>query len=91
MKMLCLTLAGVVLAGMVSNASAEPKKRGLRNNQPGSSVAADMSRRSVASAQQAETMDDIRANSLDPAGNYRGFPSWARAAFGGPYGSSGRN
>jgi len=27
-----------------------------------------------------ETMDDIRANSLDPAGNYKGYPSWARAA-----------
>lgn len=31
-----------------------------------------------------ETYDDIRANSQDPAGNYRGFPSWARAAFTNP-------
>jgi hypothetical protein len=30
---------------------------------------------------QAETMDDIRANSQDPSGNYSAFPSWARIAF----------
>lgn len=28
-----------------------------------------------------ETYNDIRANSQDPAGNYKGFPSWARSAF----------
>ena len=28
-----------------------------------------------------ESYDCIRANSQDPAGNYRGFPCWARAAF----------
>jgi hypothetical protein len=28
-----------------------------------------------------ETHDDVRANSQDPAGNYKAFPSWARAAF----------
>jgi hypothetical protein len=27
-----------------------------------------------------ETHDDVRANSLDPAGDYKGYPSWARAA-----------
>ena len=32
-------------------------------------------------SQRAETMDDIRANAQDPAGNYKDFPSWARAAF----------
>ncbi len=28
-----------------------------------------------------ETMDTIRANDLDPAGDYKGYPDWARAAF----------
>jgi hypothetical protein len=27
-----------------------------------------------------ETYDDIRANYLDPAGDYKAYPSWARAA-----------
>jgi hypothetical protein len=28
-----------------------------------------------------ELMDRIRANDLDPANNYRGYPDWARKAF----------
>ena len=28
-----------------------------------------------------ETMDTIQANDLDPAGNYKGYPDWARKAF----------
>ncbi len=34
-----------------------------------------------AAARPVETMDDIRANDQDPAGNYKAFPSWARSAF----------
>ncbi len=30
-----------------------------------------------------ETPEDILANSRDPAGNYKGYPSWARAALAG--------
>lgn len=33
-------------------------------------------------APQIETHDCVRANGVDPAGNYKGFPCWARAAFG---------
>jgi hypothetical protein len=27
-----------------------------------------------------ETHDDVRANALDPGGDYKAYPSWARAA-----------
>ncbi len=33
-------------------------------------------------SRQIESHDCVRANGVDPAGNYKGFPCWARAAFG---------
>jgi hypothetical protein len=41
---------------------------------------------------RAETAETIRANAADPSGNYRGYPDWARFAFGPvrPGGSGGR-
>jgi hypothetical protein len=43
---------------------------------------------SRAAAAKAETPSP-RAQSLDPAGNYSGYPDWARAAFGPRAGGSG--
>ena len=42
------------------------------------------------SSRKVETMDDIRANAYDPACNYCGQPSWARAALSPKDGGSGR-
>src|SRR5262245_32530028 len=36
------------------------------------------------------SQDAVRAASVDPAGNYKAFPDWARAAFGGRNPGSGR-
>lgn len=50
---------------------------------PGEAEAYHESRRYVGKPYRAKKVCDadcVRANALDPAGDYRGYPDWARAA-----------
>ncbi len=71
-----LTVMGVIAA------SAEPI--GVKSKARAKAAPPAQSKVEKQQVRAIETYDDIRANSQDPAGNYKGFPSWARAAFTNP-------
>lgn len=76
MRKIALVLAAASILSpplaLSTSADAQPVKRRT-------TVQVNPSR---AAPSRVETMETIRANALDPAGNYRGYPDWARAAFG---------
>jgi hypothetical protein len=80
-------VAAAVAAASTAAVAAEDGKQTARKHSRATYAAVQQQQR----ARPVETMEDIRANSLDPAGNYKGYPSWARSAFGGPYGGGGRD
>lgn len=74
-----LSLAAVTLLGTLAIPAEAAGKAKPKHAQR--TLASPARPQQPAKAQPVETMDDIRANDQDPAGNYKNFPSWARAAF----------
>lgn len=70
-----LTAALIAAFTLVAAAPADAKSK--RQKTAGSTAVAERIQ------EPRESHDCVRANSLDPAGNYRGFPCWARAALSG--------
>lgn len=73
-----LMIAALVAASTVSVAAAPADAKSKRTR-----YYAPPQNERVVVRENPDSADCVRARSLDPAGNYRGYPCWARAALSG--------
>ncbi len=74
------TITGLAAAVALSAAATPADARSKRKQQP---VPPYPYERSVRGYENPSSHECIRARSLDPGGNYRNYPCWARAALSG--------
>jgi hypothetical protein len=77
MRMILFATAAVLAGALLAGTAEAQSTKKARAAQPKPAAASS-------------SFDRVRADSLDPAGDYRGYPDWARAAFGPRRGGGGR-
>jgi hypothetical protein len=75
-------VAAVLSASLAMILPADARQQKQARNPAYSTSRVDKSDYRYAKRARDHAHDCVRAESLDPAGNYKAYPCWARAAFG---------